>query len=120
MSLAFREEMDKLSGTIGADAKQNSKADVEEELVSIFGESGAKVLLIEFSEAYSVVAADAVRRPGAFHTALYYLLGDLGAKFVMDRINIRMWGKNPQGDPLISDITSDQDETLATLASKFT
>jgi hypothetical protein len=90
MSLAFREEMQRLTTAIGNDLRQESVAQIESELADIFGDTGREVLLIEFSNRYGVTAADAIRRPGAFHTALYYLLGEHGSSFVMDRINRRI------------------------------
>jgi hypothetical protein len=95
MSLEFREEMERLSSAIGGGARQTGAADVEKELTEIFGDSGKKVILMEFAERYGVAAADAIRRPGAFHTALFYLLGEMGSTFVMDRINKRVWGPAP-------------------------
>ncbi len=95
MSLEFREEMEKLASNHGMGAGREAVIDVESELEVIFGDSGKQVLLVELSKRYDVVPSDAIRRPGAFHTALYYLLGELGSKFVMDRINMRVWGSVP-------------------------
>jgi len=92
MSLEFREGMEKLASTLQTGVGREAVADVESELEVIFGDSGKKALLVELSKRYSVVPGDAIRRPGEFHTALYYLLGELGSKFVMDRLNIRVWG----------------------------
>jgi hypothetical protein len=95
MSLEFREEMEKLTSALGTGVGQDAVAEVESELEVIFGGPGKQVLLAEFSKRYNVTPSDAIRRPGAFHTALYYLLGELGSKFVMDRINMRVWGSVP-------------------------
>jgi len=95
MSLEFREEMEKLASVLGTGAGRNAVAEVESELEVIFGDSGKQALLTEISKRYDVASSDAIRRPGAFHTALYYLLGELGSKFVMDRINARVWGSVP-------------------------
>lgn len=84
--------MQRLAAAVGTEVRQESVEQVESELADIFGETGREVLLTEFSERYSVIAADAIRRPGAFHTALYYLLGEHGSSFVMDRINRRVRG----------------------------
>lgn len=95
MSLEFREEMEKLASVLGTGAGRNAVAEVESELEVIFGDSGKQALPTEISKRYDVASSDAIRRPGAFHTALYYLLGELGSKFVMDRINSRVWGTVP-------------------------
>jgi hypothetical protein len=92
MSIEFREEMENLSRVLGTGKKVNAIAEVESELESIFGYSGSQILLLESSNRYQVTVGDAVRRPGAFHTALFYLLGELGSSFVMKRINERIWG----------------------------
>ena len=92
LSLEFREEMEKLASTLGTSANRDAVATVESELEAIFGGAGKEVLLLEFSKRYNVVPGDAIRRPGAFHTALYYLLGELGSKFVMERISARVCG----------------------------
>jgi hypothetical protein len=96
MSLEFREEMEKLTSALGTRTGREAVADVESELEVIFGDSGKMVLLMELSKRYDVVPSDAIRRPGAFHTALYYLLGERGSKFVMDRINMRVCGSVPR------------------------
>lgn len=98
MSIEFREEMENLSKVLGTGKKMNTTAEVESELESIFGYSGRQVLLLESSDRYQVTAGDAIRRPGAFHTALYYLLGELGSSFVMERINNRVWGPSVSAD----------------------
>jgi hypothetical protein len=95
MSLEFREEMERLASTLGTGAGREVVADVESELEVIFGDSGKQALLVELSKRCGVVPSDAIRRPGTFHTALYYLLGELGSKFVMDRIDKRVWGSVP-------------------------
>lgn len=95
MSVEFREEMERLAAALGTDGRRDAVAEVESELEIIFGDSGKKVLLMEFSKRYNVVPSDAIRRPGAFHTALYYLLGELGSKFVMERISMRTSGAVP-------------------------
>jgi hypothetical protein len=92
MSLESREELEELASTLGTGAGQEAVAAVESELEVILGDSGRQVLLVELSKRYDVVPSDAIRRPGTFHTALYYLLGEHGSKFVMDRINMRVWG----------------------------
>jgi hypothetical protein len=92
MSVAFREEMQRLASAVGNELRQDSIAQVETELEEIFGDSGRQVILTEFKDRYGVTAADAFRRPGAFHTALYYLLGEHGSTFVMERINKRIKG----------------------------
>lgn len=92
MSIEFREEMEKLSKVLGTGKKKDATAEVESELESIFGYSGRQILLLESLDRYKVTAGDAIRRPGAFHTAFYYLLGELGSSFVMERINKRVWG----------------------------
>jgi hypothetical protein len=92
MSPDFREEMEKLTSTLATGADRNAVAEVESELEVIFGDSGKQVLLMELSKRYDVTPSDAVRRPGVFHTALYYLLGELGSKFVLDRIKMRVSG----------------------------
>lgn len=92
MSLKVREETEKLASTLGTDAGREAVADVESELEVIFGDSGKQVLLVELSRKYDVVPSDAIMRPAAFRTALYYLVGELGSRFVMDRINLRVWG----------------------------
>ena len=95
MSLESREELEELASTLGMGAGREAVAAVESELEVILGDSGRQALLVELSKRYDVVPSDAIRRPGAFHTALYYLLGELGSKFVMDRINTRVWGSVP-------------------------
>jgi len=95
MSLEFREEMERLASALGTDPRRDAVAEVESELEAIFGDTGKKVLLMEFSKRYNVVPGDAIRRPGAFHTALYYLLGELGSRFVMERISTRVCGSIP-------------------------
>ena len=96
MSTEFREEMEKLTSALGLGSNRNAVAEVDSELEVIFGDSGKQVLLLELSKRYDVTPSDAIRRPGAFHTALYYLLGELGSKFVMDRIDMRVSGSVPE------------------------
>ena len=95
MSPGFREETNRLASTLGAGGGREAVADVESELEVIFGDSGKQVLLVELSRRYDVAPSDAVGRPDAFRTALYYLLGELGSKFVMDRVNMRILGSVP-------------------------
>lgn len=95
MSVDFREVIEKLTSTMGKGPYLNTVAEVESELEVIFGDSGKRVLLMELSKRYDVTPSDAIRRPGAFHTALYYLLGELGSRFVMDRIDMRVSGSVP-------------------------
>jgi hypothetical protein len=95
MSLEFGEEMEKLASALGTGAGRDAVAEVEVELETIFGEAGKQVVLAELSKRYDVTPSDAIRRPGVFRTALYYLIGELGSKFVMDRINIRLRGPLP-------------------------
>jgi hypothetical protein len=95
MSLDFMKEMEKLTSTLEVRADWNAVPEVESELEVIFGESGKKVLLIELSKRYDVAPKDAIKCPSAFHTALYYLLGELGSRFVMDRIYMRLSGSVP-------------------------
>ena len=102
MSLEFREEMEKLASTIGGEPRRDTVAEVEYELEAIFGDAGKQVLLREFSKRYNVVPSDALRRPGAFHTALYYLLGEHGSKFVMERISLRTSGAVPIAAPRLT------------------
>jgi hypothetical protein len=90
MSLDFKKETERLKQVSSMRTNGDALADVESELEVIFGDSGKKVLLVELSKRYDVVPSDAVRRPNAFHTALYYLLGEHGSKFVMDRIIARI------------------------------
>ena len=87
--------MEKLASVPGTRVGREAVAEVESELEVIFGDSGKQALLAELSKRYSVVPGDAIRRPGAFRTALYYLLGELGSKFVMGRIDMRVWGPVP-------------------------
>ena len=82
--------MEKLASALGTRSGRDAVSEVESELEVIFGDSGKQALLAEVSKRYKVTPSDAIRRPGAFHTALYYLLGELGSKFVMDRINMRV------------------------------
>ncbi|MGD0318895.1 MAG: hypothetical protein ABSB56_04295 [Nitrososphaerales archaeon] len=95
MSLEFRKGTEKLASTPVTGASREAVADVESELEVIFGASGRQALLVELSKRYGVVPSDAIGRPDAFHTALYYLLGELSSKFVMDRINMRVRGSVP-------------------------
>lgn len=95
MSVEFKEEMEKLASILGTDQGRDAVAEVELELEVIFGDTGKQVLLAELSKRYDVTPSDAIRRPGVFHTALYYLLGELGSKFVIDRISTRVWGPVP-------------------------
>ena len=101
MSLEFREETERLTSSMGTSAGRDAVAEVESELEVIFGGSGKQVLLVEFSKRYDVTPSDAIRRPRAFHLALYYLLGELGSNFVMGRINLRVWGP-PPASPRVS------------------
>ena len=71
---------------------QASLSKVEAELEVIFGGSGKQVLMKEVTERYGVSLMDALNRPSAFQSALFYLLGDLGSHMVMGRINKRVWG----------------------------
>lgn len=95
MSLESREEMKRLTSAMGTSEDRDAVAEVESELETIFGDSGKQVLLAEFSKRYDVASSDAIRRPDAFRTALYYLLGELGSDFVMNRINMRVRGPLP-------------------------
>jgi hypothetical protein len=95
MSLGFREETKKLTSTLRKDGNRDAVAEVEAELEVIFGDSGKQVLLLELSKRYDITPNDAIKSPGAFRTALYYLLGELGSKFVIDRINMRVSGFVP-------------------------
>jgi len=90
MSVEFREEIEKISTALGGSKKKDVSGEVESELETIFGAPGREVLVAEFAERYQVTPGDAIRRPGAFHTALYYLLGDLWSGYVMERINNRV------------------------------
>jgi hypothetical protein len=84
--------MEKPQLTFEAGGGQNAEAAVESELEAIFGDTGKEALLREFFRRYEVVPSDAIRRPGVFQTALYYLLGELGSKLVIDRIMNRVSG----------------------------
>jgi hypothetical protein len=95
MSPESKEEMEKLALVLGTGVSRQAVAEVESELEVIFGDSGKQALLVELSKRYSVVPGDAIRCPSAFHRALYYLLGELGSKFVMDRIDMRVRGPVP-------------------------
>ncbi|MGD0396459.1 MAG: hypothetical protein ABSB26_06075 [Nitrososphaerales archaeon] len=92
MPLEFKEEIGESPSAMETGAGWEAVADVESELEVIFGDSGKQALLAELSKRYNVVSGDAIRRPDTFHTALYYLVGELGSKFVMDRISMRIRG----------------------------
>ena len=87
MSIEFRKEMEKLASLISVDKDRDTVAEVALELQRIFGKSGSEALLIEITSRYKVNLEDAIKRPTAFQQALFFLLGDLGASFVMQRIN---------------------------------
>ena len=80
----------KLAAILPSSREEQAVSQVEMELETIFGNSGKQVLLKEFSSRYEVTIRDAIRRPGAFQIALYYLLGELGSGVVMGRINKRI------------------------------
>lgn len=84
--------MERLASAIGTEQRKDSVGDVDSELVRLFGKSGEEALLEEFSSRFDVSISDAIRRPGAFHTALQYTLGELVASFVMDQIDLRVSG----------------------------
>ena len=79
-----------MSTIVESDLHRKGISEVESELTDIFGSSGKQVVLLEFFNRYKVTVDDAIRRPKAFHTALYYLLGELGSDFVMGRIDGRL------------------------------
>lgn len=83
--------MEQLAGT-GFNSTQGSLSKVETELEVIFGGSGKQVLMKEVTERWGLSVSDALTRPAAFQSALFYLLGDLGSHMVMGRINKRVWG----------------------------
>jgi len=82
--------MERFASVLGKRVGEDAEAEVESELEAIFGDTGKQVLLMEFSKRYDVVPSDAINRPGAFQTALYYLLGELGSRFVMERLSSRV------------------------------
>jgi len=90
MSLEFREEMTRLAEVISSERSENKVSEVASELECIFGASGYQALLSEFSSRYEVSLDDAVKRPIVFRQALFCLLGDLGSKFVIDRLERRL------------------------------
>jgi len=97
----FRREMENLASLISEHKQEDLVAAVGLELETIFGASGSQALLREFSSRYAVSVDDAIKRPGVFQQALFFLLGDLGSTLVMRRINERVSAK-PIPTPLIS------------------
>jgi len=90
LSQEFKKEVEKLASIASASAGHNAEAEVEAELEAIFGDTGKAVLLLEFAKRYDVTPGDAIRRPAVFGMALYYMIGELGSRFVMDRISSRI------------------------------
>jgi hypothetical protein len=104
MSIEFREEMEKLASLISTDKREDSTPEVASELETIFGISGSQALLRVFSVRYGVSLIDAIKRPGVFQQALFFLLGDLGSSLVMERINKRVWGvAKPATPPVLGE-----------------
>jgi hypothetical protein len=102
MSIEFREEMEKLVSLISTVKNEDSTSEVASELETIFGVSGSQALLRVFSMRYGVSLRDAIKRPGVFQQALFFLLGDLGSSLVMERINKRVWGvAKPAAPPVL-------------------